>query len=81
MQENTSTSEVTVGKMSGDNNQIQLTLPANGKNLSLKAGQVYKPETDSVSEVSAHADSENEFKGTIGNEVPASNAAPQHEVH
>jgi hypothetical protein len=66
MQENTSNSEVTVGKMHGDNNQVPLTLPANGKNLSLKAGQVYKPETDSVTEVSAHSSSEKELKGTIG---------------
>ncbi|BCM23841.1 hypothetical protein [Methyloradius palustris] len=78
MQENTSNSEVTVGKMHGDNNQVPLTLPANGKNLSLKAGQIYKPETDSVSEVSAHSSSEKELKGTIGNsELPMTNQLNQ----
>jgi hypothetical protein len=80
MQENTANSEVSVGKIRGDNNQVPLTLPANGKNLSLKAGQVYKPETDSVSEVSAHSSSEKELKGTIGDEVPANNQPIQNDI-
>ncbi len=80
MQENTSNSEVSVGKMHGDNNQVPLTLPANGKSLSLKAGQVYKPETDSVSEVSARSSSAKELKGTIGDEVPPNNPAIQNDI-
>lgn len=54
IQENSDTSEVQVGKLR-DGNQVQLKLPANGKRLSLKPGQVYIPETDSVSEISASA--------------------------
>jgi hypothetical protein len=50
MQESSGTDEVQVGKLRSDGNQVQLKLPANGKSLSLKAGQVYVPETDSVSE-------------------------------
>lgn len=56
MQENSDTSEVQVGKLR-DGNQVQLKLPANGKNLNLKPGQVYIPETDSVSEIGANAGS------------------------
>jgi len=80
MQENTSNSEVSVGKLRADNNQVPLTLPANGKILSLKAGQVYKPETDSVSEVSARSSSEKELKGTIGDESPANTPAIQNDI-
>lgn len=54
IQEDSGTSEVEVGKLRGGN-QIQLKLPANGKKLSLKPGQVYIPETDSVSEISSSA--------------------------
>ncbi len=54
MQENSGTDEIQVGKLRADGNQVQLKLPANGKSLNLKAGQMYVPETDSVSEVSAY---------------------------
>ena len=70
MQEDSDSGGVAVGKLHRDGNQVQLKLPASGKNLSLKAGQVYDPETDSVSEVSAHAKKmakdEAEDSGTIG---------------
>lgn len=52
IQENSATSEVQVGKLR-DGNQIQLKIPANGKKLDLKPGQVYSPETDTISENSA----------------------------
>jgi hypothetical protein len=55
MQENSSTDEVQVGKLRSDGNQVQLKLPANGKSLNLKAGQVYVPETDSISEINARS--------------------------
>ncbi len=55
MQENSGTDEIQVGKLRADGNQVQLKLPANGKSLNLKAGQIYVPETDSVSEINAHA--------------------------
>ncbi|MEO8417669.1 MAG: hypothetical protein ABI475_02970 [Methylophilaceae bacterium] len=54
VQEGTSSADMEVGKLRRDSNQVQLKLPATGKMLNLKAGQVYVPETDSVSEVNAH---------------------------
>ena len=70
IQEGSDSGGVAVGKLRRDGNQVQLKLPASGKNLSLKAGQVYDPETDSVSETSAHASrmakDEVPDSGTIG---------------
>jgi hypothetical protein len=81
MQENSGTDEVQVGKLRPDGNQVQLKLPANGKNLNLKAGQVYVPETDSVTEINAHSKAASpdggEDAGTIG-ELPAQLAPPAH---
>jgi hypothetical protein len=75
MQEGSSNSEVQVGKLGRNGNQVQLKLPTNGKNFRLKAGQVYLPETNSVSEVSAYATASERKKtedtGTIGaEEIP-----------
>jgi hypothetical protein len=81
MQENSGTDEVQVGKLRPDGNQVQLKLPANGKSLNLKAGQVYVPETDSVTEINAHSKAASpdggEDAGTIG-ELPAQLAPPAH---
>ncbi len=55
MQENSSTSEVQIGTLNKANNQVQIKVPANSKRLSLKAGQVYDPESNQVLEKSAHA--------------------------
>lgn len=70
MQESSGTDEVQVGKLRPDSNQVQLKLPANGKSLSLKAGQVYVPETDSISEINARSKAASpdvdENTGTIG---------------
>lgn len=49
VQENASGAGVEVGKL-GNSNQVPITLPNSGKSLKLKAGQVYSPATDSVSE-------------------------------
>lgn len=53
VQENSSTNEVQIGTL-GSGNRIEVKVPANGKRLSLKAGQVYDPETNAVIETSAH---------------------------
>jgi hypothetical protein len=70
MQESSGTDEVQVGKLRPDSNQVQLKLPTNGKSLNLKAGQVYVPETDSISEINAHSKAAppdaDENTGTIG---------------
>ena len=68
MQESSGTDEVQVGKLRPDSNQVQLKLPANGKSLNLKAGQMYVPETDSISEINARSQTilNGADKGTIG---------------
>jgi hypothetical protein len=70
MQEGSASNDFTVGKLGRDGNQVPIKLSTTGKSLSLKAGQVYDPETDSVSEISAHASrktkNEAEDSGTIG---------------
>lgn len=53
VQENSSTDEVEVGKVTRGN-QVPLKVPGIG-NLNLKAGQVYDPETNSVVEINAHS--------------------------
>ena len=68
VQENSSGAGVEVGKLQGSSNQVPVTLPSSGKSLKLKAGQVYSPSTDSVSEVRASTSSIGDpvQAGTIG---------------
>ncbi len=54
MQENSSNQDVQVGNLPENGNRIPIKLPANGKHLSLKAGQVYDPENNRVSEARSH---------------------------
>ena len=54
MQENTSNQDIAVGKLSTKSNRVPLKLKGNGKQLSLKAGQVYDPETNKVKEARNH---------------------------
>ena len=67
MQEDTANGDIEVGKLGRDGNQVQLKLPANGKNFNLKAGQSYSSESDSVTE-SSRATTVKPVKesGTIG---------------
>lgn len=58
VQENSNTGDVQVGKLERNSNQVPLSIPATGKRLKLKAGQQYQPETDSVSELKAEANRE-----------------------
>lgn len=53
IQENQGNAEVQVGKLGKDSNQVQVTLPASGKSVNLKAGQTYDSATDSVRDVNA----------------------------
>src|SRR5690606_13961576 len=50
VQENDAAGEVQVKKLPQNGNQVQISIPSIGRDLKLKAGQVYVPETDSVSE-------------------------------
>ena len=64
LQENSGNKDVVVGKLPTDGNRVPIKLPANGKKFTLKAGQVYDPETNRVHEArnyGAQGDS-----GTIG---------------
>ena len=50
LQENSSNKDVRVGKLSENSNRVPIKLSGNGKNLNLKAGQVYDPQTGRVRE-------------------------------
>jgi hypothetical protein len=55
LQENSGNKDVVVGKLPADGNRVPIKLPANGKHLTLKAGQVYDPENNRVREARSHA--------------------------
>ena len=67
LQENSRNKEVTVGRLSDSSNRVPIKLSANGKYLSLKAGQVYDPETGRVREARNNAVQGD--VGRIGDEV------------
>ncbi len=50
VQENDEAGEVQVKKLPQNGNQVQISIPSIGRDLKLKAGQVYVPETDSIAE-------------------------------
>ncbi len=50
VQENDEAGDVRVRKLPQNGNQVQISIPSLGRDLKLKAGQVYEPETDSISE-------------------------------
>lgn len=70
VQENDEAGDVRVRKLPQNGNQVQISIPSIGRDLNLKAGQVYVPETDSVSEDKARMtdmpQEEVEDAGTIG---------------
>lgn len=69
IQENSSTGEVAVGNLR-KGNQVQIKVPGIDRDLKLKAGQVYIPETNSVVEINAHRESSSASSdaGTIGSD-------------
>lgn len=74
VQENESLPDVQVGKLPKNGNQVPLKLPANGKNFSLKAGQVYSPADNSVSEARPYAaQGEVTRTGRIGDDAVTNN--------
>ena len=54
LQENSGNKDVQVGKLSEGSNRVPIKLSANGRRLNLKAGQVYDPENNRVSEARNH---------------------------
>ena len=69
LQENTGNHDVQVGKLPSDGNRVPIRLPANGRSLTLKAGQVYDPENNRVREARSHAaQGDATINGRIGDE-------------
>lgn len=73
IQENTQQAGVTVGKISTNSHRVPIKLDANGKQLSLKAGQTFDAETNKIKEsrsaVSGQASGSNPLSsGLIGDE-------------
>ena len=64
MQENSGNKDVQVGSLPDNGNRVLLKLSANGRRLILKAGQVYYPEHNRVSE--ARSNGLQGVSGTIG---------------
>ena len=64
MQENSGNKDVQIGRLPQNGNHIPLKLPANGRRLTLKAGQVYDPENNRVTEARNHGVQGD--SGTIG---------------
>lgn len=64
LQENSGNKEVQVGRLSEGGNRVPIKLSANGRRLNLKAGQVYDPENNRVSEARNHGAQGD--SGTIG---------------
>lgn len=50
VQENDEAGDVRVKKLPQNGNQVQISIPSLGRDLKLKAGQVYEPETNRISE-------------------------------
>ena len=69
MQENSGNKDVQVGNLPDNSNRIPIKLPANGKRLTLKAGQVYDPESNRVREARSH--NAQGDSGRIGDEASA----------
>lgn len=67
VQENSSTGEVEVGKLPTEGNQVQIKVPGLDRNLKLKAGQAYDPETGTITESRVRAtQADAQESGTIG---------------
>ena len=66
LQENSGNQDVQVGGLTNNSNAVPIRIPANGKRLSLKAGQVYEPKNNRVRKSPSYSISKS--SGTIGNE-------------
>ncbi|MGJ8619842.1 MAG: hypothetical protein ACSHWN_05875 [Methylophilaceae bacterium] len=66
LQENSGNQDVQVGNFPNNSNAIPIRIPANGKRLSLKAGQVYDPENNRVRQSASYSISKS--SGTIGDD-------------
>lgn len=53
VQEGSRAGGVDVGKLQGGSSQVPLTLPGSGRSLKLKAGQIYNPASDQISDIKA----------------------------
>lgn len=58
VQEGSRAGGVDVGKLQGGSNQVPLTLSGSGKSVKLKAGQLYDPANDQITDVKASRNQE-----------------------
>jgi hypothetical protein len=68
IQENTGNKDVRVGKLPANSNHIPIRIPANGQQLSLKAGQIYEPESNRIRESRSYSVQDGR-SGRIGDEL------------
>ncbi|MFW5431177.1 MAG: hypothetical protein ACKE5M_06610 [Methylophilaceae bacterium] len=64
LQERSGNKDVQVGRLPSSSNRIPIRIPANGKRLTLKAGQTYDPATNKTREARTSVQGD---VGTIGN--------------
>lgn len=74
VQENSSGAGVEVGKIQSGSNQIPLMLPGSGRSIQLKAGQIYDPVNDQVSDIKASKNPARD--GEAESSVPPSDKLP-----
>jgi hypothetical protein len=74
VQENSSGAGVEVGKIQSGSNQIPLMLPGSGRSIQLKAGQIYDPVNDQVSDIKASKNPSREGEAELP--VPPSDKLP-----
>lgn len=67
VQENDEAGDVRVKKLPQNGNQVQISIPSIGRDLKLKAGQIYVPETDSISEDKARMSERPASEADAGN--------------
>lgn len=64
LQEQTRNRDVQVGRLPIEGSRVPIKIPANGRSLTLKAGQVYEPDNNRVRESRSYSVQKN--AGTIG---------------
>jgi hypothetical protein len=91
VQEDSTVDNVQIGKLNqqghsssgGSPDGLEVKIPANGKRIRLKAGQVYEPETNQIKELKT-VEKENrlnlEETGVIGGDAPSSNVQTDNKI-
>lgn len=72
LQEGDEAGAVRVKRLPQNGNQVQISIPSIGRDLKLKAGQVYVPETDSIAEDKARVSEMSASEMDAGSSIDAS---------